>query len=316
MRRIKQIGITSLTAIMLFMVFAITAFAASSPFAIQFDKSKINAGNQLSATITVSQETVTNGKLTFTYGDNLELVSAQLSDGREKQGVYASINTKTKGKIIVAFSNNNSSPISTGDLVDVKFKAKADIKGFVTESLKLDADSKNSAVYGTDYKALEISAASSDVTIEGKSVNENNTKKQPDHTSAEISTTKRNKAPVGSSESQTVSQSSSSAADKANNLTQKTVSNKNGSTTKSHSVSNSQSTDAQEENPTALTDDSSNRETTTENSQSVTGENAVESEAKVSIWKYLIPILIALAAAILIWLFIILTKRRKDDDDK
>lgn len=126
-------------------------FAGSEPMTLQFDKTTVSGGDLVSGAIVVNSEHVTNGMITITYdSQRMELVEAEKS--KAQNDVYASVNGKTDGKIIVAFAGEE--PVKTGNLIDLQFKIKTSVRGGDKIEIKANVsriyDENNQAVKGAD----------------------------------------------------------------------------------------------------------------------------------------------------------------------
>lgn len=91
-----------------------------------FDRDKVEAGDTITGTLDANYADITNGMITITYDKDLELIRAEKSAG-QADDTYVSINAKTAGKVVIAFSAMK--PVKQGALVDLEFKASSSAKG-------------------------------------------------------------------------------------------------------------------------------------------------------------------------------------------
>lgn len=94
-----------------------------------FDRDKVEAGDTVTGTLDASYADITNGMITITYDKDLELIRAEKSAG-QADDTYVSVNAKTTGKVVIAFSAMK--PVKQGALVDLEFKASSSAKGGTT----------------------------------------------------------------------------------------------------------------------------------------------------------------------------------------
>ena len=90
-----------------------------------FDRNKVEAGDTVKGTLDANYADITNGMITITYDKDLELIRAEKSAG-QADDTYVSINAKTTGKVVIAFSAMK--PVKQGALVDLEFKASSSAK--------------------------------------------------------------------------------------------------------------------------------------------------------------------------------------------
>ena len=107
-----------------------TAFAdQKEALNFSFDRDKVEAGDTVTGTFDASYADITNGMITITYDKDLELIRAEKSAG-QADDTYVSVNAKTTGKVVIAFSAMK--PVKQGALVDLEFKASSSAKGGTT----------------------------------------------------------------------------------------------------------------------------------------------------------------------------------------
>ena len=94
-----------------------------------FDRDKVEAGDTVTGTLDANYADITNGMITITYDKDLELIRAEKSAG-QADDTYVSVNAKTTGKVVIAFSAMK--PVKQGALVDLEFKASSSAKGGTT----------------------------------------------------------------------------------------------------------------------------------------------------------------------------------------
>lgn len=91
-----------------------------------FDRNKVEAGDTVTGTLDANYADITNGMITITYDKDLELIRAEKSAG-QADDTYVSINAKTMGKVVIAFSAMK--PVKQGAMVDLEFKVSSSAKG-------------------------------------------------------------------------------------------------------------------------------------------------------------------------------------------
>lgn len=94
-----------------------------------FERNKVEAGDTVTGTLDANYTDITNGMITITYDKDLELIRAEKSAG-QADDTYVSVNAKTTGKVVIAFSAMK--PVKQGALVDLEFKASSSAKGGTT----------------------------------------------------------------------------------------------------------------------------------------------------------------------------------------
>lgn len=94
-----------------------------------FERNKVEAGDTVTGTLDANYADITNGMITITYDKDLELIRAEKSAG-QADDTYVSVNAKTTGKVVIAFSAMK--PVKQGALVDLEFKASSSVKGGTT----------------------------------------------------------------------------------------------------------------------------------------------------------------------------------------
>lgn len=94
-----------------------------------FERNKVEAGDTVTGTLDANYADITNGMITITYDKDLELIRAEKSAG-QADDTYVSVNAKTTGKVVIAFSAMK--PVKQGALVDLEFKASSSAKGGTT----------------------------------------------------------------------------------------------------------------------------------------------------------------------------------------
>ena len=154
------------------------------PLSFSFDQTKVKAGDTVTGTLDANQSDITNGMITITYDKNLELIRAEKS-AQQADDTYVSINAKTTGTVVIAFSAMK--PVKTGPLVDLEFKASGSAKGGST--LKISGgtpevyDSANNpvkiAALGQSFQVSGTSVGSGSDTGDNAGTKENDTAKKP-----------------------------------------------------------------------------------------------------------------------------------------
>ena len=91
-----------------------------------FDRNKVEAGDTVTGTLDANYADITNGMITITYDKDLELIRAEKLAG-QADDTYVSINAKTMGKVVIAFSAMK--PVKQGAMVDLEFKVSSSAKG-------------------------------------------------------------------------------------------------------------------------------------------------------------------------------------------
>lgn len=94
-----------------------------------FERNKVEAGDTVTGTLDANYTDITNGMINITYDKDLELIRAEKSAG-QADDTYVSVNAKTTGKVVIAFSAMK--PVKQGALVDLEFKASSSAKGGTT----------------------------------------------------------------------------------------------------------------------------------------------------------------------------------------
>lgn len=167
-----------------------------------FDKEQVALSETITGYLMVNSGDVTNGQITITYDkDKLELLKAEKSPG-QADDTYVSINSRTAGKVIIAFAAME--PVKTGALVDLVFKADKDLKP--GDKIKLDGgepeiyDSMNEPVKNLELtKTFTVKGSDdgkTDPTTDGDKDNtkpSDNGKKDPSDNSGKSSPTKDDK---------------------------------------------------------------------------------------------------------------------------
>lgn len=129
-----------------------------------FDRNKVEAGDTVKGTLDANYADITNGMITITYDKDLELIRAEKSAG-QADDTYVSINAKTTGKVVIAFSAMK--PVKQGALVDLEFKASSSAKGGST--LKISGGTPE--IYDSANNAVKITALGQTIQVAGDSGN-------------------------------------------------------------------------------------------------------------------------------------------------
>lgn len=161
-------GIAVLVTILLCMMLCMGAFCETvsadqkEPLSFSFDQTKVKAGDTVTGTLDANQSDITNGMITITYDKNLELIRAEKS-AQQADDTYVSINAKTTGTVVIAFSAMK--PVKTGPLVDLEFKASGSAKGGST--LKISGGTPE--VYDSANNPVKIAALGQSFLVSGTS---------------------------------------------------------------------------------------------------------------------------------------------------
>lgn len=161
-------GIAVLVTILLCMMLCMGAFCETvsadqkEPLSFSFDQTKVKAGDTVTGTLDANQSDITNGMITITYDKNLELIRAEKS-AQQADDTYVSINAKTTGTVVIAFSAMK--PVKNGPLVDLEFKASGSAKGGST--LKISGETPE--VYDSANNPVKIAALGQSFQVSGTS---------------------------------------------------------------------------------------------------------------------------------------------------
>lgn len=160
--------IAVLVAILLCMMLCMGAFCETvtadqkEPLSFSFDQIRVKAGDTVTGTLDANQSDITNGMITITYDKNLELIRAEKS-AQQADDTYVSINAKTTGAVVIAFSAMK--PVKPGPLVDLEFKASGSAKGGST--LKISGGTPE--VYDSANNPVKIAALGQSFQVSGTS---------------------------------------------------------------------------------------------------------------------------------------------------
>ena len=158
--------IAVLVAILLCMMLCMGAFCETvsadqkEPLSFSFDQIRVKAGDTVTGTLDANQSDITNGMITITYDKNLELIRAEKSD-QQADDTYVSINAKTTGAVVIAFSAMK--PVKPGPLVDLEFKTSGSAKGGST--LKISGGTPE--VYDSANNPVKIAALGQSFQVSG-----------------------------------------------------------------------------------------------------------------------------------------------------
>lgn len=195
----------TLAVFVLSCIFATSVYSfadTKEALSFSFDKEQVTPSETITGYLMVNSGDVTNGQITITYDkDKLELLKAEKSPG-QADDTYVSINSRTAGKVIIAFAAME--PVKTGALVDLVFKADKDLKS--GDKIKLDGgepeiyDSMNEPVKNLGLtKTFTVKGSDdgkTDPTTDGDKDNtkpSDNGKKDPSDNSGQSSPTKDDK---------------------------------------------------------------------------------------------------------------------------